>query len=332
MDVKYQVNTSASTWDERNPGTPLLALSDVRTHQVMKHRILALVPAYNEERFIASVVLKARRYAAQVIVIDDGSTDETAALAEAAGAEVICHRQNKGKGAALNSGFRAARRRAVDAVVVLDADGQHCPEELSLVVEPILAGEADIVIGSRYLEPTSEVPAHRVWGHKVFNFLTGAASGVSATDSQSGFRAFSPMALEALSFNSNGFSVESEMQFIAREYNLRLVEVPITIRYTDKPKRPVLVHGLNVLNGILRLMGQMRPLLFFSAPGLLLLLSGLGLGVSVVDIYRRVEQLAAGYAMLSVLLTIVGMLSLSTGIILHSVRGLLSDFLNQLRQ
>jgi hypothetical protein len=117
------------------------------------------------------------------------------------------------------------------------------------------------------------------------------------------------------------------MQFIAHEHGLKISEAPVTIRYTDPPKRAVLKHGLLVIAGILRLVGQYRPLLFFGLPGLIAILSGTAMGVFVVDIYRRTHQLAAGYAMISVLLTIVGMLGLSTGVILHSVRGLLLELL-----
>lgn len=210
---------------------------------------------------------------------------------------------------------------------MLDADGQHRPEELEAVIAPILSGQADIVVGSRYLEHTSEVPRHRVWGHRAFNWLTRISSGMDSTDSQSGYRAFSPAAIEKLDLTSSGFSVESEMQFIAKEAGLRLVEVPITITYTDQPKRSVIAHGLNVLTGILRLVGQYRPLLFFGVPGLMLLAGGVILGIAVVDIYSRLLTLAVGYAMISVLLTIVGSLLISTGIILHSIRGLLLDYL-----
>ena len=287
-----------------------------------------VIPAYNEERFIGSVVLKARQYANCIIVVDDGSTDGTAEIAAQAGAEVVRHAKNLGKGAALNSGFKKACRLAPQAVVMLDGDGQHHPEEVRKVVEPILTGKADIVIGSRYLENTSEVPRQRIWGHRAFNWLTHLSSGTKSTDSQSGFRAFSLAAVEKIDFSSVGFSVESEMQFIAKQMKLRLVEVPITIEYPDKPKRPVIFHGMGVLNGILHLIGQYRPLLFFGVPGSVLLAAGIFFGVWVVNIYSHWRTLAVGYAMISVLLGIIGMLLLSTGITLHSIRALLEDFLN----
>jgi glycosyltransferase involved in cell wall biosynthesis len=290
--------------------------------------IVVVIPAYNEERFIGSVVLKARKYASTVIVVDDGSSDCTAEVAAAGGAVVLKHEKNQGKGAALNTGFRLAQEYHPKAVVIIDADGQHLPEELERVVAPILSGQADIVVGSRYLKQISVVPRYRIWGHWAFNLLTRISSGMAVTDSQSGFRAFSPAALEKIDFRSKGFSVESEMQFIAQENGLHLVEVPVTVRYSDKPKRPVVTHGLGVLNGVLRLVGQYRPLLFFGVPGLLMVLAGIGWGLLVVEIYSRIQTLAVGYAMLSVLLTIIGMLMLSTGIILHSIRGLLLDLLN----
>jgi glycosyltransferase involved in cell wall biosynthesis len=287
------------------------------------YKIIAVIPAYNEERFIGSVVLKTRQYADAVIVVDDGSQDATGKIAEAAGAVVVQHQQNQGKGSALNTGFCRARELDPDVVVTLDADGQHLPEELTRVAAPVLKGHADIVVGSRYLEKRSQVPLHRIWGHLVFNFMNNQASGIPLTDSQSGFRAFSPLALCAISFHSDGFSVESEMQFLAHEHSLRVAEIPITIHYHDKPKRPVIVHGLMVLNGVLRLVGQHRPLLFFGPPSMMVLLAGLLWGAWAADMYSRARVLAAGYALLSMLLFIIGSLGMFAGITLHSVRRLL---------
>jgi glycosyltransferase involved in cell wall biosynthesis len=263
-----------------------------------------------------------------VIVIDDGSTDFTADIASAAGARVLRHPQNQGKAKALNTAFQAARQIVPDAVVTLDADGQHRPEELVAVVSPILRGEADVVIGSRYLEPSGEVPLHRVWGHRFFNLITQAATGVQVSDSQSGYRAFSPRALACAEFCSQGFSVEAEMQFIAGQQALRVMEVPITIRYSDKPKRSVMKQGLQVLNGILKLTGQYRPLFYFGLPGLLLFIGGLVWGILVVERFARTHQLAISYALLCGLLSMVGLLMSSTAFVLHSVRGLLIDLLN----
>lgn len=290
-------------------------------------RVVVVIPAYNEERFIGSVVLQARQHAAAVLVVDDGSADATADVAAAAGATVIRQSPNGGKGTALGLGFRHALELQPDVVVTLDADGQHVAGEIEQVAAPVLRGDADIVVGSRYLDDNSDVPGHRIFGHRLFNFMTNRASGVPVTDSQSGFRAFSPRALRTISFNSNGFSVESEMQFIAEENDLTLVEAPVTIHYRDRPKRPVLAHGLMVLNGLLTLMGQYRPLLFFGVPGALVMgLAGLW-SLWIIRIFQTRGELAIGYALIAVILFLVGNAIMTTGIILHSVRGLLLNYL-----
>ena len=301
-------------------------------NKIIDHKVVALIPAYNEDCHIGSVVLKARNLVDTIIVVDDGSNDATVDIARAAGAIVVCLKENMGKGVALCAGFQKASELDVDVLVCIDGDGQHLPEELGRVIEPVCAGEADLVIGSRYLEATSHVPHLRIWGHILFNWITRWASGTQSSDSQSGFRAFSRAAVELISFQSEGFSVESEMQFLAREHNLRVMEVPITIRYDDKPKRPVWQHGLLVLNGILRLTGQYRPLLFFGGFGFLAMLFGAAWGVWVVNIYSNTQNLAVGYALISVFFVIIGSISLSTGIILHSMRGLLLDLAGRNRR
>ena len=290
-----------------------------------QYRILVIVPAYNEERFIGSVVLKIKRHPVDVLVVDDGSTDNTAEIARAAGAMVFQSECNQGKGAALNVGFQQARHYHPDAVAMIDADGQHLPEELPRLLACILLDQADICIGSRYIDDTSNTPKRRRLGHKLINLATSVPSGIYVTDSQSGFRAFSPRAIELIQFHSVDFSVESEMQFLAHEHVLRVVEVPITIRYTDAAKRPALKQGRIVLNGILRLVGQYRPLMYFGVPGAVALLGSIVMGFVVVQRYASTQQLAVGYAMITVLLAISGLLMLSTGITLHSVRALLSD-------
>ena len=287
--------------------------------------IVAVIPAYNEERFIGSVALKTRQQAEVVIVVDDGSTDCTAEVAQVSGAVVIKHDQNHGKGCAINTGFRVALEYSPKVVVLLDADGQHLPEQMPALVKPVLDGQADIVIGSRYIRPTSQVPLQRVWGHRAFNWLTRLASGVASTDSQSGYRAFSPTAVEKIIFRSQGFAVESEMQFIAHELRLSLVEVPITIRYQDKPKRSAWSQGMSIIHEMLKLTGQYRPLLSIGLPGLIMLLIGISLGLFVVERFDQEHVLAVGHAMACMLISIAGLITLFTGVILHSIRGFFQD-------
>ena len=291
-----------------------------------RDRIVAVIPAYNEERSIGSVVLQTLQHASTVIVVDDGSTDLTAQIAQSAGAVVVQHIQNKGYGASISTAFAAAILLEKDAVVLLDADGQHCPEELCAVVAPILDGNADMVVGSRYIENKGNVPQTTKFAHTLITKFLNLGSGTSITDSQCGFRAFSRKALLETNLTKTGMAAASEFSFLAKEHNWRVQELPVTITYDDGStgKRSLTMHGLRVVDGIVRLIGQVRPLLFFGVPGMLLLLAGLAWGWRVVDIYSQWGVLAVGYAMISVLLVILGSLGIFTGILLHSIRVMLS--------
>ena len=157
--------------------------------------LAAIIPAYNEGLVIGSVVLQARQHADRVIVVDDGSSDRTAAIARLAGADVIEMPENGGKAKAMMAGFARARDLGYEVVVMLDGDGQHDPDEIPVVAAPVLAGEADLVIGSRFLNSGADIPRYRVAGQKVLNGFTNLSTrvhggdGFSTTDSQSGFRA-----------------------------------------------------------------------------------------------------------------------------------------------
>jgi len=166
--------------------------------------ITAIVPAYNEELTIGSVVISASEFVDHVIVVDDGSTDHTAEIAEIAGAEVIKHPQNRGKGAALKTGFEAVKD--ADIIVTIDGDGQHNPREIPLLVKPIADGQTDMVNGSRYLDKKSNgTPAYRRIGQTVLDKTTNINSGLKITDSQSGFRAFAAFTVPAFRFSKADF-------------------------------------------------------------------------------------------------------------------------------
>ena len=308
--------------DERMASAPYLSDFGQST-------VVVVIPAFNEERLIGSVVLKTLLHSVRVIVVDDGSADLTAELAVSAGAQVVRLPENRGKGAALNAGLQKALEYDPDAVVLIDADGQHLPGELPVLLAPVLEGRADIVVGSRYIQKGSKVPFHRILGHKFFNFVTGAASGISVSDSQCGYRAFSRRALDEIKFSSTGFSVESEMQFWAHEKHLVVEEVPVTIQYIDKSKRPVMRQGLDVLSGVIKFTGQYRPLLYFGGTGGVVMTAGVIIGLRFVRIFFDTSELALGSGLASVLLSIVGMILISTGFILHSVRGLLIELLEK---
>jgi glycosyltransferase involved in cell wall biosynthesis len=285
-------------------------------------RVVVAIPCLNEERNIGSLVIQAKRWASEVIVIDDGSADETGLVAEAAGAIVIRHETNQGKGAALNSAFAVALGRDADVLVVMDGDGQHRAVEIPVVAGPIISGEADISVGSRHLrEAEGEIPKVRRVGQTVVTTATNLGSGVALTDSQSGFRAFSRRALEVMTFSSSGFAVESEMQFLALDQNLRVVEVPIEAVYRDPPKRNVVRHGLVVLDGLMRLVGMHRPLLFFAVAALIAWTVGSVLALVALEAIDRGSATAAmGPTLGAAACLLLGVLSVFAGVILHSVR------------
>jgi glycosyltransferase involved in cell wall biosynthesis len=270
-------------------------------------------------------VLKLRADRYRVLVVDDGSTDRTAEVAAAAGAEVISHSSNSGKTAAVDTAFLRALELGVDALVLIDGDGQHNPNDVRHVAAPVLEDGADMVVGSRFVGIKSAIPRWRVAGQHVLTIATNLGSGLAVSDSQSGFRAFSRRAIEGMRFNRSGFSVESEMQFEAKKLGLVVREVPIHVEYREPAKRNPIRHGATVGEAVLRLIGQHRPLLFFGLPGLLVLLAGLALGLHVVRVYEATQLLAVGYGLITVLLVIVGILAMFVGIMLHSVRGLLRE-------
>jgi hypothetical protein len=166
----------------------------------------------------------------------------------------------------------------------------------------------------------SSIPGYRTWGHQVLTFFTNLGSRVKLADSQSGFRAFSTKAVEALAFAEEGLSVESEMQFLANKAGLRVSEVPVSMGYYGKAKRSPLGHGMGVLNSILGLISRRIPLFFFGVPGLVMLAIGIWEGVRVIRGYETYHSLWIGPALIAVLMLIVGILSLFTGIILHNIK------------
>ncbi len=237
--------------------------------------VAVLLPAYNEEVAIGSMILLSSQYATEVIVIDDGSTDRTKQISELAGATVLSHKTNKGKGVALKTGFDYAKD--FDIIVTIDADGQHNPSEIPLLIEPIANDEADLVNGSRYINGhETSTPKYRRIGQTVLDTATNIAAGVKITDSQSGFRAFSSKCFKYFNFNPEGFGIESDMLIEAANNNLRILEVEITVRYdvNTTTANPV-IQGVSVLLRILELMRFNRPIYFYGLSGMVILFFGI---------------------------------------------------------
>ncbi|MGC8488175.1 MAG: glycosyltransferase family 2 protein [Clostridia bacterium] len=295
-------------------------------------RIVAVIPAHNEERFIGTVVLEATQYARVVIVVDDGSTDRTARVAERAGAVVVRLPVQGGKGVALNAGFEHSRRFEPDAVVTLDGDAQHDPAEIPMLAAPVLGHIADVVIGSRFLNVTSQIPWWRTVGQRVLTVVTNAASGVKVSDSQTGYRAFSPRALDVLHFESAGLTVESEMQFLLRKRALTVAEVGVHVEYRDGSKRNPVRHGLSVIDGMLHIVARRHPLLMVGGPGVIMAVVGILLGVVGLHLARGGQPIRVWLLTASVLLLLVGLVLGVTATILHSLERFAERVGNQLEE
>ncbi len=274
----------------------------------MGSAITAILPAFNEEVSIGSVVLHARQHADRVIVIDDGSTDRTAEMAELAGAEVVRHPFNKGKGAALKTGFEAASKNGAKVIVTMDTDGQHDPEEIPKLAAPILAGEADVVNGSRYMNGSRKsTPFYRRIGQNVLDSATNLNSGLHITDTQSGFRAFGVRTLPAFRFGQNGMAIESEMLMDAANAGFMIKEVEIGVRYdVDCSTENPMSHGVGVLVKILHDMELNKPLYYFTVPGMLFASAGLFMGLSFLERFYHGGGLMFGPTLLMIMLTLIG--------------------------
>ena len=285
------------------------------------------MPAYNEERSIAKVVLGCKNYVDKVIVVDDGSNDFTSDIAKALGAEVVRHEVNLGYGAALKSCFDTARRLGADKMVIIDSDGQHDPTEIPKLLGPLNNG-ADIVIGSRFCNGNGQnTPVIRKVGMKVLDAATNFASGVNVSDSQSGFRAYRKNAIDKIRINEKGMSAGSEILLQIKDNNLTVEEVEIHCDYNvENPstENPV-THGVKVLFDLLHDIEIRRPLYYFTVPGIVLSGVGIAMGLDFLRVFYHGGGLSFGPTLLMIMLTLVGSFMALTGIILHSISDLIQN-------
>ena len=281
--------------------------------QGSKPRIIAGIPAYNEEKYIAKVVLKTMRHVDEVIVVDDGSTDMTAEIAEKLGATVIRHPENRGYGAALATIFQEARKRDPDALVILDADDQHDPDEIPKLVQPILRGEADIVIGSRFRGKTNQ-PHWRKIGVKIITWLTRKAHRLpdTITDAQSGYRAYNNKAIQVIQPQDTDMGASIDILAQAAQHNLRIKEVPITIKYHQEAstQNPI-THGARVVTRILEIIALKHPLLYLGLPGTAATLTGAALIAHSLYRFNQTRVFNPAEVLLAAILFFTG-LTLST--------------------
>ncbi len=207
-------------------------------------RSLAIIPAYNEEKSIAGIIRKTKKYVNKIIVIDDGSKDKTAKIAKGAGAEVISFKTNRGKGCALRLGFKRALKLKPKFIITLDSDGQHKPEDIPRFLENL--EKYDMVIGSRFLGKirTSNI---NIFGNTGLKFGVNLLSfGLNfdkwLTDTESGYRGYKYDSLKKLDLRGNRFEIEAEIILEAARNNLKIKEIPIIV--------PVAIKGITVRDGI----------------------------------------------------------------------------------
>lgn len=261
--------------------------------------------------------MRTRPFVDEVLVVDDGSDDRTAEVAKQANAIVYRHEVNGGKGVAIKAAIRYARSKGFGVLVLLDGDGQHDPENIPGLLAPIVNGEADLVLGCRDRD-SSKMPRYRRFGMRILDVLTGLAGMDDIRDSQSGFRALSRTAIESLEIEEPQFSVESEMLIEAKEKGLRIAEAPIKVRYdVDGSTKGPFVHGIGVVDRILRIIAVRRPLLFFGVPGAAMFIIGLWLGFETIEVYNAIGLFAVGKALLALIFLMLGALSVFTAIILN---------------
>lgn len=278
--------------------------------------IAVAMPAYNESKYLGSIIMQSKKYADKVIVVDDGSNDDTAEVSSLCGAIVISHVKRRGKGVAIQSIFNIAREMNIDILVILDSDSQHNPNEIPTLIKAINDGY-DFVIGSRKVQ-YHKIPYYRRIGQNIISRFSRVLTKDKISDTESGFRAFSKRAILLMKLNEDGFAIEDEMIAEAVSNNLKIKEVDISAIYTnDGSTINPIKHGVGVVGRIILMISERRPLLFFGILGGLSTLLGIIAGVIVVVKFMGSGVVATGTLLASILLVNFGTLNVFTGIILN---------------
>ena len=287
---------------------------------------IVCIPAYNEEIKINDVVKKSLPYADKVIVCDDGSTDDTAALAKKAGAVVISHEKNQGYGATISTLFDYCRKNNAEIMVTLDGDGQHNPDQIPDLINVILKHKVDVVIGSRSLKDDKDLPSYRKTGIKIITSTINSATNLKVTDSQSGFRAYSKEAIDLIHPTESGMAVSTEILVKISNNGLSMAEVPITVSYIgDTSTEHPVTHGTHVIGSTLKYVSIKHPMYFYGLPGVLLFISGLIMGVSFLDGYLdpAAPKILYGLMLGSIISILLGSMMIITSILLFSMANLI---------
>ncbi|MEM3713493.1 MAG: glycosyltransferase family 2 protein [Candidatus Aenigmatarchaeota archaeon] len=291
-----------------------------------KANIIACIPAYNEEKTIAKVILQSKKYVNKIIVCDDGSNDFTAEIAENLGAIVLKHQKNMGKGTALKTLLQYAKQLKPDIIVTLDADGQHDPNEIPKLIKPIIEEKADFVIGSRYETGSkTEIPLYRRIGLKIVNWLSGKKR---VKDTQSGFRAYPLKTIDLmLECESKGYGIEAEQLALAIKNKLKIIEVPILIKYKgleNTSKKNPIRQGTELIGIAIRLIVEEKPLHLLGIPGIVLIVIGLISGTYLLLHFNMTRYFSIPIAIITLGALFTGTILFVTALILYSLTRLIN--------
>jgi glycosyltransferase involved in cell wall biosynthesis len=278
------------------------------------------IPAYNEEKNIAKILLKLQKISDKIIVCNDGSSDMTGEISEKLGAIVINHPKNLGYGAGIRSIFLKAKELEPDILVTFDADGQHRIEDIQNVIKPIMNGQADIVIGSRFLDESDNIPTYRKLGINAITKVSNIATKQKITDSQSGFRAYNKRSIQEITPSEYGMGVSTEILIKADKKGLKITEVPIKILYhgNTSTHHPV-GHGVSVILSTMKFISIEHPLKFYGITGLGFSAIGVFFIVWALQIFSESRQILTNITLIGFGSSLIGVMLIMTAILLYSL-------------
>ena len=278
------------------------------------------IPAYNEEKNIASIIMKLKKITDHIIVCNDGSTDMTEEISKELNVTVINHSRNMGYGSAIRSIFLKAKELQADILVTFDADGQHRVVDIQNVTKPIIDDKADIVIGSRFLENKSDIPEYRKFGIKIITKITNSSLKEKLTDSQSGFRAYSKNVLKNITPSESGMGVSTEILIKASSAGHKITEVPIIIMYgSDTSTHNPVSHGTSVLFSSIKFTSIEHPLKFYGIPAILFLGIGFVFMLWTFQTYAVEKEIITNVTLIGIGSLVIGIVFLLTAILLYSL-------------
>jgi len=283
-------------------------------------KITVGLPAYNEEKNIAKIIVQLKKVADQIIVCDDGSTDLTSRIAESLGTIVIKHPKNLGYGSAIRSIFLKAREINSEILVTIDSDGQHKIEDIEKVAKPVVDGQADVSIGSRFLDKHDNAPKYRKLGINIITKVTNSSLSEKITDAQSGFRAYNNKVLQALSPSDSGMGISTEILIKSSNLGFKIAEVPTEIQYEgDTSSQNPVSHGTGVLLSTLKYISIERPLRFYGIPSFILFVIGFAFTFFATQYYAEVGRLNTNLTLIAAGTLVIAMILTVTAILLYSL-------------